>query len=70
MSFPRSILARAVGTVLLTAFTLPAAAQVKVDGVIDPVEWQGAEHVTDFRVVEPLTGEPCPPTSPPVSMPA
>jgi hypothetical protein len=28
---------------------------VKVDGVIDPAEWQGARHVTDFRMVQPFT---------------
>ena len=31
---------------------------VEVDGRIDPVEWQGARHVTDFRKVQPLSGEP------------
>jgi hypothetical protein len=35
-------------------------AQVTVDGRIDAAEWAGAEHVTDFRVVEPLTGAPSP----------
>src|SRR5690606_10691090 len=33
---------------------------IDVDGRIDPVEWEGAEHVTDFRVVEPLTRAPSP----------
>ena len=37
------------------AFAQEAGAQVKVDGVIDPVEWQGARHVTDFRMVQPFT---------------
>ncbi len=35
-----------------------AARAVEVDGRIDPVEWQGAQHVTDFRKVQPLNGEP------------
>jgi len=54
------------GTTLLTlavlsALSLPAiaqedaGAQIKVDGVIDPAEWQGARHVTDFRMVQPFT---------------
>ena len=45
---------------LLAAQAAPAFAQVVVDGRIDPAEWQGAEHVTDFKVVEPLTGAPSP----------
>ena len=36
---------------------LPAMA-VEVDGHIDPVEWKGAMHITDFRKVQPLNGEP------------
>ena len=48
----------AVALILLVA---PAVrAEVTVDGHIDPSEWAGAEHVTDFRVVEPLTGAPSP----------
>jgi hypothetical protein len=39
------------------AMAVPAAA-VEIDGRIDPVEWQGAEHVTDFRKTQPLNGEP------------
>lgn len=41
----------------LALATTPAAA-VEVDGVIDPAEWQGARHVTDFVMLQPLTGEP------------
>jgi hypothetical protein len=37
--------------------SMPALA-VEVDGRIDPAEWQGAQHVTDFRKVQPLSGEP------------
>ncbi len=45
--------------VLLLCLATPAMA-VDVDGHIDPEEWQGAEHITDFRLVEPLTGAPSP----------
>ena len=44
----------------LLAPTAPALAAVTVDGRIDPAEYQGAEHVTDFRLTEPLTGAPSP----------
>ena len=37
----------------------PAAA-IEVDGVISPGEWDGAQHVTDFRLTQPLTREPAP----------
>ena len=43
---------------ILSALSAPAFAQVKVDGVIDPAEWQGAQHVTDFRQVQPLSRAP------------
>ena len=33
-----------------------AAQAVEIDGRIDPVEWQDARHVTDFRKVQPLGG--------------
>ena len=33
------------------AFAQEARAQVTVDGVIEAAEWQGARHVTDFRMV-------------------
>ncbi|HET9862973.1 MAG TPA: DUF5916 domain-containing protein [Steroidobacteraceae bacterium] len=35
----------------------PAGA-VQIDGRIDAQEWQDAQHVTDFRKVQPLNGEP------------
>jgi len=35
-----------------------AAQAIEIDGRIDPAEWQGARHVTDFRKVQPLSGEP------------
>src|SRR3546814_16400813 len=31
---------------------------VDIDGRIEPGEWQGAHHVTDFRKVQPLSGAP------------
>ena len=40
---------------ILSAWSLPAVAQVKVDGTIDPAEWQGARHVTEFKMVQPFT---------------
>ncbi len=40
---------------VLGALAAPAHA-IEVDGRIDPSEWAGAQHVTDFKVVQPLTG--------------
>ena len=34
------------------------ASAVDVDGRIEPAEWQGARHITDFVMVQPLTGAP------------
>ncbi|HJR74219.1 MAG TPA: DUF5916 domain-containing protein [Luteimonas sp.] len=42
---------------VLSALSAPAFA-VEIDGRIDPAEWQGAQHVTDFRQVQPLNGQP------------
>ena len=42
---------------LLGVLALPAYA-VQVDGRIDPSEWQDARHITEFRQVQPLNGEP------------
>jgi hypothetical protein len=51
-----SLLARAaaVAALLLTG---PAWA-VEIDGRLDPEEWLGAQHVTEFRKIKPLNGEP------------
>jgi hypothetical protein len=39
--------------------TLGASAwAVEIDGRIDPQEWEGARHITEFRKVQPLNGEP------------
>lgn len=37
--------------------SFPAAA-IEVDGRIDAGEWAGAQHIADFRMVQPLTREP------------
>jgi len=44
-------------TLLLLAGGPPAFA-VDIDGRVGDSEWQGAEHITDFRKTQPLTGEP------------
>jgi hypothetical protein len=44
---------------LLLLSLLPLSARaVEVDGRIQPDEWAGARHITDFRQVQPLTGKP------------
>jgi hypothetical protein len=48
---------------LALAFLLVVAAPacaIQVDGRIDPSEWQGAQHVTDFRLTQPLSRAPAP----------
>ncbi|MDQ3205392.1 MAG: DUF5916 domain-containing protein [Pseudomonadota bacterium] len=53
-----------LAAVLAAAFAAPAvqaqepSSSVKVDGIIDPVEWKQAEHVTDFRQTQPLSRAP------------
>ena len=42
----------------LCLLAAPAMAKVTIDGKIQPGEWSGAIHITDFRDVEPLTGHP------------
>ena len=52
-----------IAAAVFAALAMPAAAfaqQVTIDGKIDPAEWAGAEHVTDFKLTEPLTHEPSP----------
>jgi hypothetical protein len=46
-----------MGLILLAAVVAPVSA-VEIDGRIEPQEWQGARHVSDFRKVQPLNGEP------------
>jgi hypothetical protein len=43
---------------LLAALATTSAAAVEIDGRLSDAEWQGARHVTDFRKVQPLNGEP------------
>lgn len=46
---------------ILFALAAPSAfAAVVVDGRIDPAEWQGAQHITDFRLTQPLSKAPAP----------
>lgn len=54
MSLARTLL-RWQAFAVLAALALPALA-VDVDGKIDPAEWEGAQRITDFKVVQPLTG--------------
>jgi hypothetical protein len=44
-------------SVTLAVVSAPALA-VRIDGRIEPGEWKGARHVTDFRQTQPLTGKP------------
>jgi len=45
---------------LLAALAPPAAHAIVVDGHIDPSEWEGAQHITDFRLTQPLSRAPAP----------
>lgn len=45
---------------ILAALAAPAAVAVEIDGRIDPAEWEGARHVTDFRLTQPLSRAPAP----------
>lgn len=45
---------------LLAALAAPAVQAIEVDGRIDPAEWQGAQHITDFRLTQPLSRAPAP----------
>jgi hypothetical protein len=46
------------GLGLLLALLSASAHAVEIDGRLDPGEWAEARHVTDFRKVQPLNGEP------------
>ncbi|HET9472642.1 MAG TPA: hypothetical protein VFO82_02045, partial [Steroidobacteraceae bacterium] len=52
---PRCALRLAPGLLLLLAFQVHA---VQIDGRIAADEWLEARHITDFRKVQPLNGEP------------
>jgi len=43
---------------LVLGLSCATAHAIEIDGRIDPAEWQGARHITDFRKVQPLNGEP------------
>ena len=45
-------------SLFVLALPCSLAEAIEIDGRIDPAEWQGAHHVTDFRKTQPLTGEP------------
>ncbi|HEU4774138.1 MAG TPA: DUF5916 domain-containing protein [Lysobacter sp.] len=49
----------ALSAVSLAALALPVRA-VEIDGRIDPDEWAGAQHITDFRLTQPLSLAPSP----------
>src|SRR5256885_788117 len=53
----RSFFPRISVAAVLAFSTLPAFA-VDIDGHIGAEEWQGAQHVTEFRKVQPLNGAP------------
>ncbi len=42
---------------VLAALSAPVSA-VEIDGHLNPGEWTGARHVSDFRQTQPLTGKP------------
>src|SRR3546814_19433954 len=44
-----------LGIFTLLGFLAAPAWAVDIDGRIDPADWQGARHVTDFKLVQPLT---------------
>jgi hypothetical protein len=60
MATPMTSPNRIAAAVLAMLFAPLLRAEVVVDGRIDAAEWAGAEHITDFRLVEPLTGAPSP----------
>ena len=53
---------RLLSTAILCALACPAwaAGSVVVDGHIDPAEWAGARHISDFRLTQPLSRAPSP----------
>jgi hypothetical protein len=48
---------RRMATILLMTAAAPAFS-VEIDGHIGAEEWQGAQHITDFRKTQPLNGDP------------
>jgi len=60
MMTPYKIAAAAAVFAFAALASLSARAEVVIDGKVDPAEWAGATHVTDFKLTEPLTGAPSP----------
>jgi len=56
---PGTPVSRLIGRLTAGAFLAFGASAwaVDIDGRIDPQEWDGARHVTEFRKVQPLNGE-------------
>ncbi len=54
----RQLLAMVLSGLALPAMAAESGPTVVIDGRIDPAEWAGAQHVTDFRRVQPLTRTP------------
>jgi hypothetical protein len=57
MRIPFMTLRPAFASAILLALVAAPAAAIEVDGRIDPSEWAGARHITDFVTVQPLTGD-------------
>jgi hypothetical protein len=51
---------RSIALLVLVGASLPAKAELKIDGRIDEPEWSQARRVTDFRMVQPLSREATP----------
>jgi hypothetical protein len=58
MEEPTVFLSARYALFLFFVFIAMPAAAVEIDGRIDPAEWAGARHITDFRDVQPLSGKP------------
>ena len=48
-----------IAAAILSVVSAPAIA-IEVDGRINAAEWQGAQHITDFRLTQPLSREAAP----------
>ena len=51
---------RAYLTLAILAVLSPTAVALEIDGKLDPIEWQGAQEINDFRLTQPLSREPGP----------
>ncbi|HEY4555297.1 MAG TPA: DUF5916 domain-containing protein [Lysobacter sp.] len=50
----------ALTVAVLSALATPLAHAVEIDGRLDAGEWDGARHITDFRLTQPLSRAPAP----------